>query len=123
MRTLLRILRYLGRFRRQAVLAYGSLLISNILNLTIPWLIRLVVDEGLAKGDRGFVVLIGFVILGIALVRGIFYNFLPHHRLAVAPLSHIAVEARARSLLIHAFHTFPDDCAIVKTQSLFEFKR
>jgi hypothetical protein len=54
--------------------------------------------------------------------RGIFHNFLPQHRLAISPLSHIAIEARSRSLLIHAFHTFPDDCAIVKSQSLFEFK-
>lgn len=57
-----------------------------------------------------------------ALGRGIFHNFRPNHRLAPSPLSHIAVEARARSLLVQAFHTFPDECAIVKTQSLFEFK-
>lgn len=55
-------------------------------------------------------------------VRGLFHNFRPQHRLARSPLSHIAIEARARSLLIHAFHTFPDDCAIVKSQSLYELK-
>ncbi len=53
--------------------------------------------------------------------RGIFHNFRPHHRLALSPLSHIAIEARAKSLLVQTFHTFPDDCAILKSQSLFEF--
>ena len=55
--------------------------------------------------------------------HGIFHNFRPHHRLALPPISHVAIEARAQSLLVQAFHTFPDDCAILKTQSLFEFKR
>ena len=57
-----------------------------------------------------------------ALRRGIFHNFRPLHRLALSPLSHIAIEARAHSLLIQAFHTFPDDYVILKSQSLFEFK-
>jgi hypothetical protein len=35
-------------------------------------------------------------------------------------VSHIYAETRTRSLLIQAFHTFPDDCAIVKCQSVFE---
>ncbi len=55
--------------------------------------------------------------------RGISYSFVPPHRLASSPLSHITIEARARSLLVQTFHTFPDDCAIVKSQSLFEFQR
>ena len=37
-----------------------------------------------------------------------------------APISHIRFEARARGLIIHAFHTFPEERAIVRTQSLFE---
>jgi hypothetical protein len=40
--------------------------------------------------------------------------------MATAPLTHIHVEARVKGLSIHAFHTFPDECAIVRTQSLFE---
>jgi hypothetical protein len=35
-------------------------------------------------------------------------------------LSFIGVESRQKKLLIQSFHTFPDDYAIVKTQSLFE---
>ncbi|MBT4868242.1 MAG: DUF2617 family protein [Planctomycetaceae bacterium] len=42
------------------------------------------------------------------------------NRLSPGPLSLIRVDVGARSLLIHAFHTFPDALAVVKTQSLFE---
>jgi hypothetical protein len=41
-------------------------------------------------------------------------------RLDVGAFSWIDVETRPRSLLVQTFHTFPDDSAIVKTQSLFE---
>jgi hypothetical protein len=43
-------------------------------------------------------------------------------RLAPAPLSRIYVEARPRGLSVQAFHTFPDERAIVRTQSLFEVR-
>ncbi len=42
------------------------------------------------------------------------------NRLSPAALSFVQTDVWPRSLLIHAFHTFPEDCAIVKTQSLFE---
>jgi len=41
-------------------------------------------------------------------------------RLALGALSYVNVETRNRCMLVQAFHTFPDDCAIVKSQSLFE---
>ena len=41
-------------------------------------------------------------------------------RMALGALSYINFEARNRSLLVQAFHTFPDDYAIVKSQSLFQ---
>jgi hypothetical protein len=34
-------------------------------------------------------------------------------------LSFINLESRDRSLKVQAFHTFPDDYAIVKSQSVF----
>ncbi len=52
--------------------------------------------------------------------RGLLHNFQPHHRLALAPLGFITVEARAGCLFISAFHTFPDEHTIVKSQSLIE---
>jgi hypothetical protein len=32
----------------------------------------------------------------------------------------IRTEVSRESILVYAFHTFPEHCAIVKTQSLFE---
>ena len=54
--------------------------------------------------------------------RGLLHNFQPHHRLALAPLGLIAVEARANCLLVAAFHTFPDEHTVVKSQTLIETK-
>jgi len=52
--------------------------------------------------------------------RGLLHNFQPNHRLSVAPLGFVAVEARADCLCISTFHTFPDENTVVKTQSLIE---
>jgi hypothetical protein len=54
--------------------------------------------------------------------RGLLYNFQPNHRLSLAPLGFIAVEARARCLFISTFHTFPEEHTVVKSQSLIERK-
>ena len=43
------------------------------------------------------------------------------HRFAPNPLSLLRVDSDRRSLLLHAFHTFPESSAVVKTQSLIEF--
>lgn len=52
--------------------------------------------------------------------QGMLQRFDSSGRMALGALSYINVESRNRSLLIQAFHTFPDDYAIVKIQSLFE---
>lgn len=52
--------------------------------------------------------------------RGLLHHFEPHHRLALAPLGFVSVEARPGCLLFSTFHTFPDEHAVVKTQSLIE---
>ncbi len=49
-----------------------------------------------------------------------FHRFAPENRLAPAPIVHIRFEARTRGLTVHAFHTYPEERAIVRTQSLFE---
>ncbi len=48
------------------------------------------------------------------------YRFDSSGRMALGAISYINLEARDRSLRVQAFHTFPDDYAIVKSQSLFE---
>ena len=52
--------------------------------------------------------------------QGMFHKFDSSGRMALGAISYINVETRSRSLMIQAFHTFPDDYAIVKTQSLIQ---
>ena len=54
--------------------------------------------------------------------RGVLHNFQPNHRLAVAPLGYVVVEARPRCLFVSTFHTFPEEHAVVKSQTLIERK-
>jgi len=51
---------------------------------------------------------------------GMLYRFESSGRMALGAISYINIETRIRSLRIQAFHTFPDDHAIVKSQSVFE---
>lgn len=44
-----------------------------------------------------------------------------NHRLTLSPVRAILVESRPRSVSLFSFHTFPDEFAVVKTQSLIEF--
>jgi hypothetical protein len=50
----------------------------------------------------------------------LFHRFRPVNRMAPAPISHLRFEARVGGLTVHTFHSFPDERAIVRTQSLFE---
>jgi hypothetical protein len=51
--------------------------------------------------------------------QGMLHMFESSGRMALGALSYINVQTRNRSLMIQAFHTFPDDYAIVKSQSVF----
>jgi hypothetical protein len=52
--------------------------------------------------------------------KGMVHFFESSGRMALGALSYVNTEARDRSLLIQSFHTFPDDHALVKVQSLFK---
>ena len=52
--------------------------------------------------------------------QGMLHNFDSGGRMALGALSYINIETRNKKLLIQAFHTFPDDYAIVKSQSIFQ---
>ncbi len=52
--------------------------------------------------------------------RGFLYNFQTNHRLALAPLGYVVVEARPQSLHVATFHTFPQENTIIKSQTLIE---
>ena len=51
--------------------------------------------------------------------KGMVHHFESSGRFGLGALSYINLESRDRSLKVQAFHTFPDDHAIVKTQSTF----
>ncbi|MEM1069984.1 MAG: DUF2617 family protein [Planctomycetota bacterium] len=57
--------------------------------------------------------------LGQGPTAGLMHTFDASGRMALGALSYINVEARRRSMLVQAIHTFPDDYAIVKVESLF----
>jgi len=52
--------------------------------------------------------------------RGLLFHFRPQHRLGLTPLGFVTVETVPLGLSIAAFHTFPDEFTVLKTQSLFE---
>jgi hypothetical protein len=52
--------------------------------------------------------------------HSLLHSFAPNHRWALTPVGLINVESRAGCLSFSTFHTFPDDYAVVKTQSLIE---
>lgn len=52
--------------------------------------------------------------------QGMLHTFGSSGRMALGALSYIYLETRSRTLSVQAFHTFPDDYAVVKSQSIFE---
>jgi hypothetical protein len=54
--------------------------------------------------------------------RGVLHNFQPNHRLAISPLGHIVVDPRPGCVFVSAFHTFPEENTVVKSQTLIEVK-
>ena len=53
---------------------------------------------------------------------GVFHRLQPPDRLGLSPLTFVDLQARPGSLSIHVYHTFPDEFAIVKTQTLIDFE-
>jgi ATP-binding cassette, subfamily B, multidrug efflux pump len=66
-----RLLKYLGPYSKQVSLAYVSIVLASLLNLFVPQIIKLAIDQGLAAGRVWALFGAGALILGIALVRGI----------------------------------------------------
>ncbi len=55
--------------------------------------------------------------------RGMLFHFRPHNRLGLTPIGLVMVEQLPTGLSVSTFHTFPDEFAVVKTQSLIEPRR
>lgn len=54
---------------------------------------------------------------------GLLHCFQSSGRIGLGALSYINLESRDRSLKVQAFHTFPDDYAIMKSQSVFSLPK
>ena len=52
--------------------------------------------------------------------KGLVFHCRTNNRVGLSPLGVVIVEALPRCLSVNAFHTFPDELAVVKTQSLIE---
>ncbi|MGO9466086.1 MAG: DUF2617 family protein [Isosphaeraceae bacterium] len=55
--------------------------------------------------------------------QGLFHSFRPTNRLSPPPISRIHIDSNSRSLSIQVFHSFPEERAIVRTQSRYEIRR
>jgi hypothetical protein len=53
--------------------------------------------------------------------NGVLHQLRPNDRLGFSPISFVDLQARVGSMLIHVYHTYPDEFAIVKSQTLIEF--
>lgn len=52
--------------------------------------------------------------------KGLVCRLHPDHRFGLSPIGVVIVDALPGALSVSAFHTFPDELAVVKTQSLIE---
>jgi hypothetical protein len=52
--------------------------------------------------------------------NGLIHHFHTNQRWSLSPLGFMKVEAKPRCLLVSAFHTFPDEYTVVKSQTLVE---
>tara|TARA_A100001391_G_scaffold159018_1_gene117554 strand:+ start:602 stop:1171 length:570 start_codon:yes stop_codon:yes gene_type:complete len=57
--------------------------------------------------------------LGKGQTEGLLHRFGSSGRMALGAISYVNIETRLNSMLVQAIHTFPDDYAIVKVESLF----
>ncbi|MDQ3328892.1 MAG: ABC transporter transmembrane domain-containing protein, partial [Chloroflexota bacterium] len=72
MRGLLPAFRYLGRHKRKVALAMFCILAANLAALLVPYILRLAIDAINDGTTSGQLALYGVVLLGAAVVEGIF---------------------------------------------------
>lgn len=62
-------------------------------------------------------------LLHYAQTRGMFQSFDEWESGGLAPFTFIDYEAREREFHVHAYHVFPDEMTLLRTQSIFEVPR
>ncbi|MCO5182626.1 MAG: ABC transporter ATP-binding protein/permease [Anaerolineae bacterium] len=66
-----RLLSYLRPHWKQAIVAYSALLVATLLNLFVPQVIRVAIDQGLAGDSMQALLLSAAMILGVAVVSSL----------------------------------------------------
>ena len=83
-----RLLSYLLPYRREVLLAYGSVISATALTLSIPPIIKEAIDQGLALGNARALFVAAGIILAIAILRAaagfvrVYYGFWLSYRVA-----------------------------------------
>lgn len=72
MRNLLRILKYLGRYRWSLIFAHVALAFALLAQLSIPKIVQHVIDEGITVDDREVILYGSLLIVGVAAIQGAF---------------------------------------------------
>jgi len=71
LRPFFRVLGFLRKYLLYAIAVCLSLVVVAGLELTVPWVIRTIIDQVLPSGDYQALALLSFAVLGIAVLRGV----------------------------------------------------
>ncbi|MCY3779841.1 MAG: ABC transporter ATP-binding protein [Chloroflexi bacterium] len=66
-----RLMRYLWCYRLSVLIATVGIIGTNILAVTVPFILRDVVDIGIAAKDSGFMLNAGLLVVGLGILRGL----------------------------------------------------
>lgn len=62
---------YLSPYKRWVGIAWAGIIGSNIMAITVPYILRDVVDIGIEMGDSAFMLNAGLLVVGLGILRGI----------------------------------------------------
>ena len=66
-----RLMRYMWRYRLSVITAIVGIIGTNILAVTVPYILRDVVDIGIAAKDHSFMLNAGLLVVGLGVLRGL----------------------------------------------------
>ena len=71
LRTWVRLMRYLSRYRLSVLVATVGIIGTNVLAVIVPYILRDVVDIGIAAKDSSFMLSAGLLVVGLGVLRGL----------------------------------------------------
>lgn len=72
MRSLLRILSYIKHHKRRAIVGYSFVALAAGSELLLPWLTKIVIDQGLIGGQHVYLVYSAAAIVVVSIIAGVF---------------------------------------------------